>query len=417
VGIRLLVTSLLYALVAILILAIPAALLVLVRRIASRRVYWHVVAILVVLVAALVFVRVDPRDDAFAAAMGFTTVIIPVFVSAFVIDRLAAAGVSRMRQTFSSAAAAVLAGALPFGVVTIVSASLWERILAGFAIALLVYLLVRRRLTRSVALAVALLMLPAVGAAQSSRPVGSTVEVTIPSTTYIGGRHGWVYTPAGYPAWCGDGCNLIIAFDGAMYLGAMPLPEILDSLIAAKRTPPTVALLFDNGAPPGRIEDLANSERFAKFVATELLPWTRQQYRVTRAANRTILAGSSAGGLGAAYVALAYPELFGNVLSQSGAFWRGNEGSNSPPYEWLTEQYALAPKADIRFFLDVGSMETMGALGGSAPSLLDANDRFRSVLEKKGYTVQYFVVPNGTHSFDTWRRRLPVGIVALAPMP
>jgi enterochelin esterase-like enzyme len=246
---------------------------------------------------------------------------------------------------------------------------------------------------------------------------GETTEITIPSTTYSGGRHAWIYKPVGYPASCQNACNLLIVFDGAIYLGAMQLPEILDSLIAAKRTPPTVAILFDNGGPPGRISDLANSQRFAGFIANELLPWTRQHFAVTHSADRTILAGSSAGGLGAAYIALKYPSLFGNVLSQSGAFWRGNEASNAPPYEWLTQQYAKSPKVNVRFFIDVGSKETVGALGGAAPSLLAANQRLRTVLEQKGYDVRYFEVPNGQHSPDTWRRRIAAGIVALAPLP
>jgi enterochelin esterase family protein len=244
---------------------------------------------------------------------------------------------------------------------------------------------------------------------------GKTAEITIPSKTYPNGRHGWVYTPAGYPASCRPSCNLMVVFDGSMYLGAMPLPDILDSLIAAKRTPPTVAILFDNGAPPGRLADLANSKRFASFVATELVPWVRQHYAVTHAAHNTIIAGSSAGGLGATYIALEHPDLFGNVLSQSGAFWRGSEASNDPPYEWLTVQFAMSPKVNVHFFLDVGSLETQGALGGVAPSLLDANRHLSDVLRKKGYAIDYFEVPNGEHSPESWRARLPFGIVSLAP--
>ena len=209
----------------------------------------------------------------------------------------------------------------------------------------------------------------------------------------------------------------MIVFDGAIYVGEMRLPEILDSLIAAKRTPPTVAILFDNGGPPGRLSDLANSQRFAGFIANELLPWAWKNFAVTHSANHTILAGSSAGGLGAAYIALKYPALFGNVLSQSGAFWRGNEASNAPPYEWLTQQYATSPKVNVRFFIDVGSKETVGALSGAAPSLLAVNQRLRTVLEQEGYDVEYFEVPNGQHSPESWSKRLPVGIVALAPLP
>ena len=88
------------------------------------------------------------------------------------------------------------------------------------------------------------------------------------------------------------------------------------------------------------------------------MPWVRQHWNVTTDPHRTIVTGSSAGGLAAAYVAFERPDLFGSVLSQSGAFWRGNEGSNDAPWEWLTSQYAGAPKKDIRFFLDVGALET-----------------------------------------------------------
>jgi enterochelin esterase-like enzyme len=127
--------------------------------------------------------------------------------------------------------------------------------------------------------------------------------------------------------------------------------------------------------------------------------------------------GSSAGGLAAAYVAWKRPDLFGNVLSQSGAFWRGNEGSNDPPYEWLTGQYAAAPKRDIRFVLEVGALESQGALGGAAPSILEANRRLRDALRKKGYDVTYAEVPNGRHTPESWRERLPDAIAALARAP
>lgn len=259
---------------------------------------------------------------------------------------------------------------------------------------------------------------PALTRAQVSESAkGKTVEVSIPSKTYPSDRRAWVYTPSGYPASCRSSCNLMIVFDGSMYLGEMPLPEILDSLIASRRTPATVAILFDNGAPPGRLADLANSARFAAFVADELLPWVRDHYAVTHSGDRTIIAGASAGGLAAAYIALKYPAMFGNVLSQSGAFWRGNEGSNGEPYEWLTAQYVLSPRINVRFFLDVGSLETQGAIGGTAPSLLDANRHLRDVLKGKGYALYYFEVSNGEHSSATWRLRLPVGIVTLAPPP
>ena len=44
-------------------------------------------------------------------------------------------------------------------------------------------------------------------------------------------------------------------------------------------------------------------------------------------ADRTVLAGSSYGGLAATTVAMRHPEVFGNVLSMSGSFWWSPPGT------------------------------------------------------------------------------------------
>jgi len=266
------------------------------------------------------------------------------------------------------------------------------------------------------AMVAALLVVPAAPAAGQTATVasGTVDEFTVPSKVYPPARHGWVYTPVGYPKSCGAGCNLVLAFDGALYLGIMSLPTTLDSLTAARRTPPTVAILFNNEGPR-RLDDLANHETFASFIADELIPWVRSKYAVTRDPSRAIITGSSAGGLAAAYIAFKRPDLFGNVLSQSGAFWRGNEGSNTAPYEWVTSQYSASAKKELRFVLDVGALETTGAMGGAAPSLVAANRKLRDALVARQYRVEYFEVPGGTHSPEAWRLRLPTGIAALAP--
>lgn len=242
---------------------------------------------------------------------------------------------------------------------------------------------------------------------------GTLTEFSVPSKEYGRARRVWVYTPPGYPAVCASACSLLASFDAGVYLEAIPLPSILDSLVAAGRLPPTIALLIDNASSSERLADLANHEKFARFVGDELLPWLREKWNVTRDPARTIVTGSSAGGLASAYLALKRPDEFGNVLSQSGAFWRGNEGSNEAPFEWVTEQYAANARAPIRFFLDVGTTESVGAMGGTAPSILEANRRLRDVLRAKGYDVEYHEVPNGMHSPESWRVRLPVGLVAL----
>lgn len=257
------------------------------------------------------------------------------------------------------------------------------------------------------------LVYAALAATPHAPPSGSVNEFRIRSKVYGRDRRVWVYTPPAYTASGTNSYGLIVAFDGDDYRQAIPLPKILDSLTATRKTPPMVAVLIDNASGVDRLNDLANQPAFADFLSTDVIPWVRQRYNVTHEARRTIVTGSSAGGLGAAYVALVHPELFGNVFSQSGAFWRGYAGSNEPPYEWLTRQYARQPKRDVRFFVDVGAQETHRAVG-TGPVFIEANRRFRDALRTKHYRVTYTEVPGGNHSPESWVKRLPVGIAALA---
>ena len=242
---------------------------------------------------------------------------------------------------------------------------------------------------------------------------GEVQQQVLTSKGPVTQRRFWVYTPPGYDA-RGPDNNLLLVFDGREYREDFPLPRILDALIAEKKLPPTVAVMMDNGTGAERLADLANHEAFAELVASEIIPWVRGKWKVSADPHRATIAGSSAGGLAAAFVALRHPEIFANVLSQSGAFWRGAEGSNEAPFEWVTEQHAANPKRDVRFFLDVGSTESAGAIGGTAPSILEANRRFRDVLTAKGYDVHYYEVPGGRHAVESWRDRLPVGLTWLA---
>lgn len=233
-------------------------------------------------------------------------------------------------------------------------------------------------------------------------------------SSYQRERRLWVYTPPGYDAQRAQPYPLIIAFDGVEYRDTMPLPRILDSLLTAGRAPAFVAVLIDDSASTVRIADLANAARMPAFLSAQLLPWVRRAWHVTTDPQRVIVTGSSAGGLAASFVAFTRPDLFGNVWSQSGAFWRGVEGSNSPPWEWLTGQVTAAPRKPIRFVLDVGELEDHPTLGGSGPNFRDASRRFRDALKAKGYDVTYTEVHGGNHAPQWWRPRLAQGIVLLS---
>ena len=218
----------------------------------------------------------------------------------------------------------------------------------------------------------------------------------------------WIYLPPEYSY--ALIYSLLILFDGEAYTQIVPTPTILDNMIAAKVIPPLVAVFIDNPSSEKRSIELPCNSHFAQFLAEELLPWLHDRYSITNDPNETIIAGSSYGGLAAAFAAFSYPNIFGKVLCQSAAFWWKPE--NWAEFEWLTKQYAESPKANLQFYLDVGKHETIDWWGH--PSVLQSNRNFRDTLLEKGYKMTYCEF-NGGHEYIWWRGTLADGIRALIP--
>jgi enterochelin esterase family protein len=220
---------------------------------------------------------------------------------------------------------------------------------------------------------------------------GELKEQKIKSELLKGERNVTVYTPADYDP-KGDECGLLVLFDGAFYQDQdmIPGPVILDNLIAKKKIPPLVAVFVKHDGP-SRNKDLSCSQPFADFLAEELVPWVRAEYRVSADPARTIVGGLSLGGLMASYCGLRHTNVFGNVLSQSGSYWWFPGGLEQDERElpelepgWLSRQYVTASQRALRFFLEEGRFEDGGGYAG-----LSESRRFRDVLQAKGYTVHH----------------------------
>ena len=224
-----------------------------------------------------------------------------------------------------------------------------------------------------------------------------------------------VYLPAGHRAGAADPYPLLVVFDGESFgsrsESAIQTRTILDNLSAAKKIRPTVAVLVNSQGTRDR--DLVCSEAFSDFLALELVPWCRREFNVSPDPAQTTAAGSSYGGLCAAYAAFRRPTVFGNVLSMSGSFsyfpgWQAKKPENADETGWLTRQLATGPKLPVRFCLSVGRFES---------NLLRENRRLRDVLEAKGYRLDYFEYSGG-HDYLGWRYAFVDGLVKLlAPTP
>lgn len=221
-----------------------------------------------------------------------------------------------------------------------------------------------------------------------------------------------VYLPPGYDKT--KSYPLVIAYDGEVYgMGPsilLPLPRIVDNLLAAKKIPPVVVALVANQGTRDR--DLTMNAAFADFVATELVPRMRTKYRAGLTAASTIVTGSSFGGLCSIYTGLHHSDVIGSVLAQSAALWfrPGDLDRELRDSEDSTRLFATAvasPKLPLRFYLDVGLFET-----DVRNDILATNRRMNDVLRAKGYPVRY-VEYSGGHDYLWWQSTIPDALIEL----
>lgn len=260
---------------------------------------------------------------------------------------------------------------------------------------------------------------------------GSIERKTIHSTIQNIDRSLTVYLPAGYSR-SAKPYSLVVLFDGDEYLDkdSWNGQNVWDNLIAAGRTSPFVVVMVHN-LPGRRLFDLIANKAFGDFMAKELAPWIRRNYNVTSDASRTVVGGASAGGFGATYMGLTHPDVYGNVLSMSGAFWwspehnggicgglcatpngkvaLANRDATTEP-NWLASVALKTPSPRARFFLSVGTFEFDQNGGGG--NILEATRQLRDILLAKNARVIYkqFV---GGHDGLTWPGMLADGLQVL----
>ena len=188
----------------------------------------------------------------------------------------------------------------------------------------------------------------------------------------------FIYKPPGFNT---DGPRYPLLVMGSTYVSTIPLPIILDNLIAKDLIPPVVVLFVDYPDGETQNRELSCDAKYGEFLAKELIPAQRDLLHATADPRFITTGGASMSGLSAACLAFQHPDVFGNVISQSGSFWWSPP--NDSEDQWLTREYAKKPKLPVRFFISIGLLESEYALWAGLPSMLHANRTFAMSFRRR----------------------------------
>ena len=236
-------------------------------------------------------------------------------------------------------------------------------------------------------------------------PHGHLQRHWFPSQALGNGRDVWIYRPQGWLQAPAAQRSVLVLFDAHAYLHDVPTPQIVDNLVADQLIPNTAVVLVANASSALRGKELPPNPAFARMMGEELMPWLAAQ-GVGVPAARTVLAGSSYGGLASSYVALQYPGRFGKVLSLSGSYWWAPAGEAPNA---LARWWEASPRLPVEFYFDAGLYES--ARGGQA-GILETSRALGDVLRSQGYRVTQVEHSTG-HDYVHWQGSLACGLVAL----
>ena len=215
----------------------------------------------------------------------------------------------------------------------------------------------------------------------------------VPNLVAGGERAAWLYQPPG-----DEPTPLLLVYDGADYLRRARLVAMVEGLMAQRRIAPLALALLANGRQARMIE-YACSDATLSFVTQHVLPLARRELNLLDPAESSGafgVLGASMGGLMALYTGLRLPQVFGRVLSQSGAFIL-------PDHEFVTAQLLReGERKPLRIWMDVGRYEW----------LLQSNRTTHDLLRARGYAVEYREF-NAGHNYPAWRDDLPRGLEAM----
>lgn len=191
---------------------------------------------------------------------------------------------------------------------------------------------------------------------------------------------------------------LVIVWDGPDYLRRARLTTIVDNLIDQQRIRPIALALVASGGKARLIEYMANDATLA-FALEQVLPLAQAHLRLVDIHEQPGcygVLGASMGGLMALHAGFRLPNIFGHVISQSGAFQFDYAGNEMPIFTMVRH----SERAPLTIWQACGLLEW----------LLDGNRRMHQALREGGRSVTYYEF-NAGHNYRAWSDCVHRGLI------
>ncbi len=152
--------------------------------------------------------------------------------------------------------------------------------------------------------------------------------------------------------------------------------------------------------------DTIQSDKYLKFVVTELKPYIDKHFSTHKDRKNTFIAGSSMGGLISMYAVCEYPKIFGGAACLS-THWVGvfRTENNPIPDAFMAymQKHLPAPKTH-KIYFDYGTA-TLDALYPPFQKRVD------KIMQDKGFSAKNWLTKEFVgedHSERAWRKRLAI---------
>jgi enterochelin esterase-like enzyme len=236
---------------------------------------------------------------------------------------------------------------------------------------------------------------------------GTINQMQLDSQAFGNRREVQVYLPARYRK--SRSYPLLVVHDGPEYVRYADLKVVLDNLIHGLEIPAMIVALTQSD---DRLTEYTGDPRHARFIGEELVPALTEKLPLIDDRNARGLMGASLGGVASLHAASMYPDLFGQLLLQSGSFAFSDLGQHQkgPVFdpvvrfvnEYRKKPFALAEK----IYMSCGIYE----------SLIYENRSMVPFLQAQGMQVN-FEEARDAHNWENWRDRLRNGLTWLFPGP